>query len=451
VGGVISCLWVGIFLVILMVDLTTQGTLGPRTFTWIAVIHGALVSRGILTFFLYPGLVPRLPGAVARGLIQGTVEILIMAVVLVVLATWARMVGLADVSPVSDFFRLLVWSGLSGLGVYLGLRFCFTDAAKTILFPGAAWAVALEFIHLNSAYLLPILMVVLPIVAFPPAPVDSRNRALRRSPKNTERKGLWGLAMQNDSESNALFPRSSAAMFGLLLTTATVFLVPGAGAAAILVTTQGKMGLGVYLAIGWVFALACIPAWSFAVPREVVLPGLMGFSRSRWARHHVFFRMRIWLAWGLGVSLTVVGFASACHLGGADPETWRSTAANLAYGSLIFLFVLGVFRVFRYLVLEPFRFQLRGGTVCLSLRVLKNLGWNHAFLIPLFFTLPFIMLIFGFGYYFLSNSGEILEDIRLLEHNRVLTVSLMWMILAIASWVWSFRLQYRAILERDLV
>jgi hypothetical protein len=451
VGGVTSCFWGFIFLVILMVDLTTQGTLAPRTFTWIAVIHGALVSQGLITFFLYPGRVPRLPGAVSRGLFQGTLEILIVAGILGFLSTWARMVGLANVSPLSDFLRLLAWSGLSGLGVYLGWRFCFTDAAKFILSLVAGWAFGFEFVHLRSAYLLPILMVVLPIVAFPPAPVESRNRALRRSPKNTDRKGLWGLAMQNLSESNALFPRSAAAMFGLLLTTATVFLIPVSWATAILVTTRGKMGLVVYWGICWVFALVCTPAWSFVTPREVVLPGLMGFSRSCWARQHVFFRMRIWLACGLGFSLTMVGFASACHFGGADPEAWRSTAAYLAYGSLIFLFVLGVSRVFRYLLLDPFRLQLRGGTGGLSRRVLKNLGWNYAFLILLSFTLLFIMLIFGFGYFFLSNSGEILEDIRLLEHNHFLTVSLMWLILAVASWALSFFVQYRAILTTDLV
>lgn len=440
VGPGIGLFWWLVLVVILVWSMRKHGIPGVETFTWIALLHGALLSRLSVAWFHSPGLIPILPEAKKKSWVLSISDIFATAAVLTVLSTWAKSIAGEAAQPLGDFLLIASNGWLAWIVCYVGLRARFSEDIRSMIVSLLLVGGMIGDRNFDSPFLLLLVLAVGPVIVFPvsvanPSPGDSSIFS-DKSPS----KGITARIVEFYREQWTLLLPTSRSWPSFLI---------------IILSFSGMMCLGVFVTrwlLGstiretYVFQMAVgapISLFLLANFRESSLPGLMGWSRQRWARAHVLFRARIWSAWALAAVLCIATMESLRFLWKPSPELSESGIYSLVAWSLFFCFLLGTVRIFRYALLDPFRFRLSNKSRAWSFSTLKALGWHPAYpflLIVYFLSMPSIIYLAYFG---LAGSPETTDTYQ--------SFALTMLVLSILSWGLSFRLQYRAILNRDLV
>lgn len=439
VGPGIGLFWWLVLVVILVWSMRKHGIPGVETFTWIALLHGALLSRLSVAWFHSPGVIPILPEAKKKSWVLSVSDIFVTAGVLTVLSTWAKAIAGEAAQPLGDFLLIASHGWIAWIVCYAGLRARFSKDARSSIVSWLAIAGIIGVRNFDSHFLLLLVSAAGPVIALP---VWASNASPRDTPSRsdkTDSKGISAKIADFYRAQWALLPSTSRAWPSFFVNVLTLL---------------ASMSIGILLM--WrVFGDSSRVAWAvisglsvplsifFANFRESSLPGLMGWSRQRWARAHVLFRARIWSAWAVASVLCLFVFESLIPRLPSSPESSETGVYSLVAWSFFFCFLLGTVRIFRYALLDPFRFRLSNKNGSWSFSTLKALGWHPAYpflLILYFLSMPSIIYLAYFG---LAGSPE--------NPDTYQSFALTMLVLSILSWGFSFRLQYRAILKRDLV
>ena len=439
VGTGIGLFWWLVLVVILVWSMRKHGIPGVETFTWIALLHGALLSRSSVAWFHSPSLIPILPEAKKKSWVLNISDIFATAAALTVLRTCAKSIAGEAVQPLGDFLLIASYGWLAWITCYAGLRARFSEKTRSLIVSLLVVAVIIGARKFDSHFLLMLVSAVGPVISYPLWTGNTYRRDSSIFSDKIHSKRITARIAESYREQWALFSSASQGWQTFIVNVLTLLASMSIGILFI------WRVLGDSSRVAWAAIIVISGPLSifFTNFRESTLPGLMGWSRQRWARAHVLFRARIWSAWAVAAVLCLFVFETLIPRLPSSPKLAESGIYSLVAWSLFFCFLLGTVRIFRYALLDPFRFRLSNKNGSWSFSTLKALGWHPAYpflLILYFLSMPSIISLAYFG---LAGSPETPDTYQ--------SFALTMLVLSILSWGFSFRLQYRAILNRDLV
>ena len=133
VGTGIGLFWWLVLVVILVWSTRKHGIPGVETFTWIALLHGALLSRSSVAWFHSPSLIPILPEAKKKSWVLNISDIFATAAALTVLRTCAKSIAGEAVQPLGDFLLIASNGWLAWITCYAGLRARFSEKTRSLI------------------------------------------------------------------------------------------------------------------------------------------------------------------------------------------------------------------------------------------------------------------------------------------------------------------------------
>jgi hypothetical protein len=437
------------------------GVWSEEVFHLIAAFHAAFSVSWLSIFGLSDSHRNRIPGALKRCLMVQGFDWALVAFILSTLHYWDCVIS----------------GGTSRWGVLVLKLFVLQSLVGSLLLClfGLAWVLNSDSLSSKSwlrvqvcrgSYFVGVCLVFAPLVAyltshhaywlwvgFAPSYGIYRLRILetewaKSSPLswlNGSSRGFFESLWRRNS---LFYHQTMGCAAGSLLLLQSAVLIPGflAGGVVfwILATLDGegvaKMPFAMTL-VGW-FVICDVITRS---PVEVAYPGLLGCSRKQWATRFVQHRVAAWLA--------AIGFCGLCWLvmsclSDSFSITKLLTIDRLGrvipgFVAMVAMVGQGVF-IFN-LVAIPLRLRNRPLPGFLHFPPFR---WNS-------WSLPAVVLFlacFAFGIDWIKTHGDAnLFDPGTWNGLAVPLFVLGFLLLGVASWVWSFRLQYRAILERDLV
>ncbi len=179
----------------------------------------------------------------------------------------------------------------------------------------------------------------------------------------------------------------------------------------------------------------------FLTPPESLFPSLMGLSRREWARSSVSQRARTWGVQSLVVAISLTLIAIGMDHSNLIQVPWSEWLGRSFLWYAFFFALSGQLRVLRY-----------GHFPALHLQGNFRRAWNIHRWMGSWLALPILVITTAGMANMLANHPQLnLFSLPSWQQPEMILYLSLCLVVAAASWGFSFRLQYRAILNRDLV
>lgn len=459
-----ALLSLAVFLSFLLEDLSSSGQLSMPVFQMVVFTHAILVGRYAWPCFVFGKGVPNLP---QRKLKSGIVFI---ADSLLVLGGMSLLAAFSDGgihSGMSVFTGVLLPLTL-GMVVGWGLALAITLPLWTrplksrllnISFVFIGYILAVWFLNLlgSETVLFCMLQSALILVLSPVIPYSLQRSSCQTSSGST----LTAASAKTKSSTFVNRIRLSMLRSQMLLSSqgkrhsASLILTMLFQQSVVIIVVVAVMVLSaassqdvfraenmVFSSLLTVFFISMSQQSSlFRKPLESSFPSLMGLSRREWARSSVSHRARTWGVQSLvvAISLTLIGI-------GMDHSNliqvpWPEWLGRSFLWYAFFFALSGQLRVLRYGHFPALHLQ---GNFRRALNIHRWLGsW---------LALPILVITTVGMANMLANNPQLnLFSIPSSQQPEMILYLSLCLVVAAASWGFSFRLQYRAILNRDLV
>jgi hypothetical protein len=453
-------------------DLVQHGTLGMDVFRLVVAVHAASLAGCAVPLVLVKQRLPRFPGGWKKLCFVQWIEILIVSALLSLLLQGSGALLGSGIQWMDAWMRLLAtyflaWSVLTcWLWAVMDARFWMRFSKNE---NNASW------FQLGALLLLPFLLLVVflcdlnrdwlvPGLLAMAITVLRGNRffhiytILNTTGEQVEKTvlnaddclcSLWIRIWGKDS----LFPYGGytggiGAAFSVFLMLGVLGGLIGAGLFYLALVTFGlekPPDEFLRFIIPFIVGFLILTFAENKQPREITFPGLMGRTRAMWAEGYLRYRMVVLM---IAAGYFLFGFVLLpwlLDLGFGLGYIWVDRPGITIPWILYFVALAGLGRVVsQHSVSNPLRLRT------IELGYLSSFRFRFG-VRALPASVLFISTLIGGFVLHKQQSGRDLFDPATWNGLAVPLFVLALLLLAIASWVWSFRLQYRAILKRDLV
>lgn len=459
-----ALLSLAVFLSFLLEDLSSSGQLSMPVFQMVVFTHAILVGRYAWPCFVFGKGIPNLP---QRKLRSGIVFIADSLMVLGGMSLLAMVSDGGIHSGMSVFTGVLLPLTL-GMVVGWGLALAITLPLWTrplksrllnISFVFIGYILAVWFLNLlgSETVLFCMLQSALMLVLSPVIPYSLQRSSCQTSPSST----LTAASAQTKSStflnrirmsmlrSQMLLSsqgkrHSASLMLTMLFQQSVVIIVLVAVMVLFAASSQDAFRAEnmVFSSLLTVFFISMSQQSSlFRKPLESSFPSLMGLSRREWARSSVSQRARTWGVQSLVVAISLTLIAVGMDHSNLIQVPWPEWLGRSFLWYAFFLALSGQLRVLRY-----------GHFPALHLQGNFLRAWNIHRWMGSWLALPILVITTAGMANMLANHPQLnLFSLPSWQQPEMILYLSLCLVVAAASWGFSFHLQHRAILNRDLV